>query len=296
MNIPAVSDPRTNRETNLPILCSPVCMEKTMKRILFFTLILVLLFGWSISRPVLAATSSPQIASSTDDVNEDGSTFTTNSAALWLGNGSSSTSSYTGFRFTNVSIPNGATITSAKLKVYSSQNQWVSIQMSIAGELSPNSATFSSTSKPSQRNLTVHKVNHSDNVSWSANTWYLLDEMAPVVQEIVNQSGWQNGNSLSIILKGTGSAWGRKFITSWDGSSANAAMLVVTYSSGATATPTVTFTQALPTNTSVPPSPTPTATQAPPPNSYLRSRYNNLILNWPGLGRCDPSSNCAYKR
>jgi hypothetical protein len=181
-----------------------------MKRILFLMLILVMLYGWSFSRPALAATSSPQVSSSSDDVNEDAATFTTNATTLWLGNGSSTTSSYTGLRFANVAIPSGATITSAKLKVYSSQSQWLTIRMNMAGELSPNSATFSSTSKPSQRKSTVQSVNHNDNVSWSANTWYLLDEMAPVVQEIVNQSGWQSGNSLSIILTGTGSAWGRK--------------------------------------------------------------------------------------
>jgi hypothetical protein len=134
--------------------------------------------------------------------------------------------------------------------------------MSIAGELSVNSGAFTSNSKPSQRTLTSQKLNHSSNVSWSANTWYMLDEMAPVVQEIINQPGWQSGNSLSIILKGAGSAWGRKFITSRDGSSANAPMLIVSYSTGSGATPTATITQQPPTSTSLPP--TPTATSNPP--------------------------------
>ncbi len=262
-----------------------------MKKIIYGLFIFALLFAWFTVKPVMAGTNSFLISSSADDVNEDGSAFATKNTTIWLGNGSSTTSSLTAFRFANVSIPQGATITSAALNVYSSQSQWQNILMSLAGELSPNSAPFSSSSKPSQRTLTVQKVNHNSNSSWSINTWYLLDEMAPVVQEIVNQAAWQSGNNLSIILKGTGSAWGRKFITSWDGSSAKAPVLVITYTSSSSATPTTTATQAPPTptpvsltpttttapstptftptslpstQTAIPPSPTPTSTQLPP--------------------------------
>jgi len=50
-----------------------------------------------------------------------------------------------------------------------------------------------------------------------------------VVQEVVNRGDWASGNSLSVILKGTGSAWGRKFVRSYNGSAANAPKLVITY-------------------------------------------------------------------
>ena len=180
-----------------------------MKKLIYSLFVLALLLSLILIKPASAATSTFQVSSSSDDVNEDGSTYTSNATTIWLGNGSSKTSCFTGLRFTNIAIPQGATITSAKLNVYSSQSQWVSISMSLAGELSLNSATFSSSSRPSQRTLTSQSVNSSSNVSWSANTWYLLDEMAPVVQQIVNQAGWQSGNSLSIIIKGTGNAWGK---------------------------------------------------------------------------------------
>ncbi len=181
-----------------------------MKKALVVILVLALLFGWFQAKPALASTTTFQVSSSSDTVNEDGTTFKSGASSIWLGNGSSATASYTAIRFTNLNIPNGAVITSAKLSVYSTQNQWISISMSIAGDLSANSPAFSSTNRPSQRGLTANKVSHSSNVSWSANTWYTLDEMTPVVQEIVGQSGWQSGNSLSIIIKGTGRSWGRK--------------------------------------------------------------------------------------
>ena len=243
-----------------------------MKKALVVILVLALLFGWFQAKPALASTTAFQVSSSSDTTNEDGATFKSGASAIWLGNGSSATASYAGIRFTNLTIPNGAVITSAKLSVYSTQNQWISISMSMAGDLSVNSPVFSNTNRPSQRGLTTNKVNHSSNVSWSANTWYTLDEMALVVQEIVGQSGWQSGNSLSIIIKGTGRSWGRKNVAAWSSSNNHAPKLIITYSGStdstpsATATtqantPTRTFTS---TSTSLPPTATRTYTAVPP--------------------------------
>ena len=179
-----------------------------------------------------------QVSASSDDVNQDGNALASNATTDWLGNGSSTSSSYFRFRFTHVAIPPGAAITSARLQVYSSQNQWIALSMSMAAEATGNSPTFTSSSKPSPRTLTTHYVKSRSNVRWTANTWYTLDEMAPVIQEVVNRSDWHSGNSLSIILKGTGSTWGRKWVTSFDGSAALAPKLLVSYvtSGGATGT------------------------------------------------------------
>ena len=221
-----------------------------MKKVLVVLLVLGLLFGWFQAKPVVASTASFQVSSSTDAVNEDGATFTAGASSIWLGNGSSATASYTAVRFTNLNIPNGAVITSAKLSVYSTQNQWIGISFSMAGDLSANSPAFSSTNRPSQRGLTTNNVSHSSNVSWSANTWYTLDEMAPVVQEIIDQSGWQSGNSLSIILKGTGRSWGRKFASGWSASNNHAPKLEITYT-GSTPSATATTQANSPTPTLV---------------------------------------------
>jgi hypothetical protein len=50
-----------------------------------------------------------------------------------------------------------------------------------------------------------------------------------VIQEVVNRGDWANGNSLSVILKGTNGQWGRKYVESYDGTPANAPKLVITY-------------------------------------------------------------------
>jgi hypothetical protein len=166
-------------------------------------------------------------------VNEVNGGLAATGDAIWVGNGGSTTTSYAGLRFTNVTIPTGVTIISARLELYSAQDQWIGISLATRGDKVATSAPFTSGNLPSQRNLTTATINHTSNTRWSANTWYPLDEIAAVVQEIVGSSGWQSGNSLSIILRGNGSAiWGRKFARSREAGPATAPRLVITYSGG----------------------------------------------------------------
>ncbi len=236
-------------------------MKTTLRAFLLTVLIILSCIGNTL--PVqAAATLTLQVNAADSNAVEDGTTFSTAPSPLWIGNGASATNSFTGIRFTNVTIPSGATITSARVSLYSSQSQWITVSFSIAAEAAINSAAFSSTSKMSQRTLTSMKVQHSDNVQWNANTWYSLDEIAPVIQEVVNQPGWQSGNSLSIIMKGTGSAYARKIVSSFNDSAANAPKLTITYDAAAQ-TPTSTSLPA-PTSTATavqPTLPVPTSTQ-----------------------------------
>ncbi len=163
-------------------------------------------------------------------MNEVDAAFDAASATLWLGNGGSTSGSYAGLRFTNVSIPQGASITSAHLEVYSSQAQWIPINLQLAAEASDSSAAFSDASPPSQRMLTTMKVTYNTNVQWNADTWYALSEMRDVIQEVVDRPGWQSGNSLSLIVRGMSTGfWWRKFTLSYDGNPLFAPRLVVTY-------------------------------------------------------------------
>jgi hypothetical protein len=202
-------------------------------------LISAIVIWQSFSSPVGADTLlTLQVSASINDVTEVNGTLDTTSSTLWLGTGGSATTSYTGLRFTGVAIPPGSVINSAYLQVYSTQSQWIGYRFSIAADASGNSPVFGSTSRPSQRVETSNTVNHNDDVSWAANTWYSLDEMKTVIQEVVNRPDWQAGNSLSIIIHGTSGTWARKFVTSFDGAAANAARLVVSFANNAAALPT----------------------------------------------------------
>jgi len=186
-----------------------------------------------------AVTATFQIASGADDVNEDGTSFAAGDSSLWLGTGASATASYTGLRFTGVSIPAGVTIVSAHLDVTGASTQWNSIAFDFAAEAVADSAAFSSSAPPSQRTLLAPIVSHASNAQWLANTWYSLDDITPLVQGVVNQGGWSAGHALSLILHGTGGAWGRKFAQGFEASPAQAPRLVVTYNSTPPPPPTL---------------------------------------------------------
>lgn len=256
-----------------------------------------------------------QVNASSDDVNEINGSFDPNygplSVTLWIGG---NTSSYTGLRFQNVAIPKGATITSARVEVYNTSEQWISMQMEIAAENTGNSSPFSSTDLPSQRSMTSKKVNHSSNVKWNTNSWYQLDDIAALIQEVVNRSDWNSGNNLSIILKGAGGQYARKFVKSFDGSSNNAPKLVVAYTLGSnqstvtsisTATSTVT-----PTSTPVPTkiptatptkipvitlteSPTPMQSTPTPTSTQTSLEYGTWVPNGTGI-TCTKAQHDAY--
>jgi len=54
--------------------------------------------------------------------------------------------------------------------------------------------------------------------------------MATVIQAVINRADWSSGNRLSIILRGNGQAWARKFFYSYEGNPALAPRLVIVYS------------------------------------------------------------------
>lgn len=197
-----------------------------------------------------------QVAAGGDDANEDATWFDASGTTVWLGNGSSVSASYAGFRFTGVTIPRNATISSARLEVTAANNQWIGINLEFAVEAVGNSASFTPTTKPSQRTLETPRVLHSSNQQWIANTWYTLDEIATLIQAVVNRADWSSGNALAVIVRGRATgAWGRKFIQSQEGASARAARLLVTYSGtgggGDTTPPTVINRSPAPTATEV---------------------------------------------
>ncbi len=182
--------------------------------------------------PVGSVTATYAVTAAGDDVNENGTSFVTDSPSVWLGNASSTTASYTGLRFTNVTIPRNATVTAARLDVRAAATQWLGVTFEYAAEAGGNSAAFSTTSKPSQRTLLAPRVTHSQNVQWVSGTWYSLESLTALIQAVVNQGTWSTGNSLALVLHGTGGAWGRKFVNVYEGGAANSPRLVVTYSGG----------------------------------------------------------------
>lgn len=180
------------------------------------------------------ASSGPQtisvsVSSSSDDINEVGvnqGSYTNRS--VWLGNANSS-SNMTGLRFQKVNIPAKATVNSAFLEVVSSRDQASAVNVLIKAEASANSPAFNKTQPLYQKILGNESMVFSNNTAWKTGQTYKIEGLGPIVQEIVNRDGWQPGNALSLIVRGNGRNWARKFITSFDGNPAKTAKLNVTF-------------------------------------------------------------------
>ena len=143
-----------------------------------------------------------------------------------------------GLRFTGMNIPVRATITNAYLVFRavgadSPMTNSDATSLTLKGQLIGNAPTFTSTSgNISSRALTTASTAWTPG-SWSSGSDYNSPDISAVVQEIVNQGAWASGNSLAIIITGTG----HRASQAYDTDPSTAAQLVVTYT--VSAAPTV---------------------------------------------------------
>ena len=215
-----------------------------------------------------SGTVTVQVGASSDDMYETSGSANLTSETFPIGGASTY---YAGMRFTNVTVPQGATITDAYVEVYMPSGQWIQVDYDIYAEDTADSSTFTTANSAGDRPGTSAVANYSSSENWSSG-WHELEHVTAAVQEVVDRNDWSAGNALAIILNGTGGQWGRKFVTSYNGSPANAPRLVIEYTSSSPATntpvPTATNTNtAVPTNTL---SPTATNTAVPAPTETPR--------------------------
>lgn len=224
------------------------------------------------SHNLAQATTNTTFTLSSDNtfVNEDDTNFQT-SGDRWLGNGQSRDKSYLGLLVSGETIPQGAHIEKAELKFTQPNTEWIGIAIKIKAEDSSVPENYSSSSRPSSRNLLSVNNSYSDNVKWEAGQTYSYD-VTSVVQEYVNK---YDANKISLLIKGTGGSWSRKYI--YKGSEKPRLEIQYTVQNGSnpstqpstnplvspSATPSLTPT-ATP-KPSVTPSPTPNASVSPTP-------------------------------
>ncbi len=127
------------------------------------------------------------------------------SEGVW-GNPSDDSRSDTGWRFQNITIPQGATIGSAKITWTSSRNSSGTVVGSIQAEDADNPATFTaggaggvSDFNTRLANLTTASVSYSQGAV-SADTTYDTPDIKDIVQEIVDRGSWASGNSMVFFL------------------------------------------------------------------------------------------------
>jgi hypothetical protein len=186
------------------------------------------------------ATWSGQVGASTDDarnISGDG-TFNGTVTTQHLGI-NASTDYWNGFRWLNVTIPQGATINSATLDLYSAGvTAGTTAKTLWYGEDADDTVTFSNTTanKPEGRTRTTASTSKDFTVSsWTATGFGIeLVDVASIVQEIVSRGGWTSGNSMVIVGHDNGSSGTNSYIgnSTYNSSAARGATLTVDYTTG----------------------------------------------------------------
>lgn len=208
------------------------------------------------------ATVELSVKESSHIANQDGSQMTVGGDKAWIGNAQSTSQSMLGLRFTGASIPAGAQIQSAHVD-FVAVGGWIKVSTQFLGDTS-GKGSFSKSELLTSRSVTGTSASYSDDVRWEAASTYSYNVTEPV-KTIVGTSG---ATSINLLVKGTGSQWGRKEIVANIGSGKapklRISYLTSTSSTSPSATPIATgggiFTTSSPSATA---SPTTTATARP---------------------------------
>ena len=105
-------------------------------------------------------------------------------------------------RFRNVTIPQGATIESAVLKIYAHEDEADEARITIFAEAVDNSPAFVESELLNDRARTNASLAWTINEPWTIWQPYSTPDFKNVVQEVINRSGWVSGNALTIYLRG----------------------------------------------------------------------------------------------
>lgn len=143
------------------------------------------------------------------------------------------TTEYIGWRFQNVTIPQGATINSAILSLMPTGSTVDEPEHTFFGEDVDNAALFvagAGTFTISSRAMTAASVLWSNaNLGADGATYFNVPDIAALIQEVVNRAGWVSGNSIVIICQGGATSTRDLAVFMWDndGTGATAAKLVI---------------------------------------------------------------------
>lgn len=157
------------------------------------------------------ATLNLQVGASSDDARNINGGTSKNITAVTQHIGKLTTTDYwNGFRWTDVTIDQGATINSATLDLYSAQvTAGTTAKAIFYGVAADNTATFNTTTEyPEGKPRTTASVTKDFTVaSWAASLGFGVEtvNVTTLIQEIVNRAGWASGNALAIVCHDNGS-------------------------------------------------------------------------------------------
>jgi len=177
--------------------------------------------------------TSSQVSAASDDAEEDSSgVVSLNSTDLEFIQDRTKTQ-IVGMRFPDLQVPQGAAITNAFLEFHVDEESGGGIDLVIAAEVAANALTFTAENENvSNRDKSVARVSWDSEVDWvSVGALQNSPDISALVQEVINQSEWLQGNAIAIIV--SGSPGDKRVADSFDGAPSGAPTLIVEYRLGA---------------------------------------------------------------
>lgn len=169
------------------------------------------------------ATFNKTIVASSDDARQAPSSSPVIDATVLT---STSVGGYNGFRFTNVTIPQGSTVSAATITLTFPSAAYDDPDVDIYCEDRDDTSTFTTgannlSSRPATTATTTWTAT---GIGTGAKT---SPDFAAAVEEVVQRAGWVSGNSLVVMLYNRSTAAFR--VNTYDGGGADYATLNVTY-------------------------------------------------------------------
>lgn len=135
---------------------------------------------------------------------DDGYRYSTTTFAITatiIGNNGSAGNNYSAFfRFTNITIPQGATISAAKLLfVCLGASSGAGCNTRITGEHANNPAAVTSQADWDGRVKTTEFVDWDGIPTWVASLPYESPDIANVIQDIIEEAWWDSGDAIQIF-------------------------------------------------------------------------------------------------
>jgi Secretion system C-terminal sorting domain len=109
-----------------------------------------------------------------------------------------------GLRFRNIMLPQGAKIDSAFIQVWSHEAKTTDdvARITITGDATDDAQTFTEDVLITDRPRTTNSLLWEVDTEWELWGMYQTPDLKNIVQEVVDRSGWNAGNSIAFILQG----------------------------------------------------------------------------------------------
>jgi hypothetical protein len=164
-------------------------------------------------------------------VNQDGDTLTfsdTGDSILWLGGAQNPRSSYLGIKFEGAQVPRGAKIKSAILQLYSTEAQWVKLNVDIYADAAILISDFSENATPASRTLTQTHDKYANDLKWDEGKYYEVDVTNSVTEYLTVNN--PDATEIALVMKNALSTqWGRKFFSTNIDNPAKVPTLTINY-------------------------------------------------------------------